>query len=37
MKIIKKVSDMHIPVSNFGDNVYVTKSMDPQSHFESAT
>jgi len=31
------VSDMYVPVTNFSDNVYITKSMDPTSHFESAT
>lgn len=29
---------MYVPVSeDVKDNVYVTKSLDPQSHFESAT
>jgi len=31
------ISDVYEPKSNFSDNVYITKSMDPQSHFESAT
>jgi len=31
------VSDMYAPVSDFSNNVYITKSMDPTSHFETAT
>jgi Rab GDP dissociation inhibitor len=31
------VSDVYEPSSNFSDNIYITRSMDAQSHFESAT
>jgi len=31
------ISDIHESNSNFSDNIFITKSMDPQSHFESAT
>jgi Rab GDP dissociation inhibitor len=30
-------SDIFVPHSDFSDNVFITKSMDSQSHFESAT
>lgn len=36
MKFLQ-VSDFYEPNSNFSDNVFITKSMDPTSHFESAT
>lgn len=31
------ISDLYVPNTDFKDNIYVTKSLDPQSHFESAT
>jgi Rab GDP dissociation inhibitor len=31
------ISDIYEPNSNFSDNIYITRSMDAQSHFESAT
>lgn len=31
------ISDMYVPVSDFSDNVFITNSLDPTSHFESAT
>jgi len=32
------INEMYVPVSNdFSDNVYITNSMDPSSHFETLT
>lgn len=31
------ISDLYVPNTDYSDNVFVTKSLDPQSHFESAT
>jgi len=31
------VSDVYEPATDFKDNIFVTKSMDPTSHFETAT
>jgi len=31
------VSDVYAPVSDFKDNLYITRSLDPTSHFETAT
>ena len=31
------ISELYEPVSDSKDNFYITKSLDPQSHFESAT
>jgi len=31
------ISDLYVPNTDYSDNVYVTKSLDPASHFESAT
>jgi len=31
------VSDLHMPKSDFKDNVYISNSFDPTSHFESET
>lgn len=31
------ISDIYEPNSDFSDNIFITRSMDPASHFESAT
>jgi len=31
------ISDHIVPASNFSDNIFITNTMDPTSHFESAT
>lgn len=31
------ISDLYVPNTDFTNNVFITKSLDPQSHFESAT
>mmetsp|Transcript_129919 Transcript_129919/g.183245 ORF Transcript_129919/g.183245 Transcript_129919/m.183245 type:complete len:122 (+) Transcript_129919:1096-1461(+) len=31
------ITDRLVPNSDFSDNVFITNSLDPQSHFESAT
>jgi len=31
------VSDVFAPVSDFKDNLFITRSLDPTSHFETAT
>jgi len=31
------ISDLYVPNTDFSDNIFITKSLDPQSHFESAT
>jgi Rab GDP dissociation inhibitor len=32
-----QISDIYAPNTDNSDNIYITKSMDPTSHFESAT
>jgi Rab GDP dissociation inhibitor len=31
------ISDMLVPSSDFKDNIFITNTMDPTSHFETAT
>ena len=34
---IVTISEIYEPASNFTDNIFITKSLDHQSHFETAT